>query len=291
LNQPKIYVGTAGWSYEDWVKIFYPFSQSREFSWLKYYSRYFNTVEVNSTYYTYLAPKIIEGWIRQIDNSDFLFTMKLHLDFTHRKVFGDNEIRLVRANLDILKESERLAGILIQFPYSFNFCEPNVSYLKNLIDMFDGYEKFIEVRHKSWENKTPKTVTFCSIDLPQIGEAIEFTPRVSNHVCYARFHGRNIDAWRKSLTSVHKTQTYEEQSERYNYLYSVGEIMEFDRKIKEIYDKAKKIYVIMNNHPKGNAIVNAVELMHFLNQRKKMQIPDNLKNSFPRLKTISKNEK
>lgn len=287
MNQPKLYIGTAGWSYEDWLKIFYPFSQSHDFSWLKFYSRYFNTVEVNSTYYTYLSPKIIESWLRQIDNDEFLFTMKLHRDFTHRKIFGEKEIRQVQTNLDILNDSQRLAGILIQFPYSFNFCEANVTYLKNLIDLFEGYEKFIEVRHKSWENKTPKTVTFCSIDLPQIGDSLIYDPRVSNNICYSRFHGRNIEAWKKSILSIKKNQTYEEQSERYNYLYSIGEIMEFDRRIKEIYDKAKKIFIIMNNHPKGNAVVNAFELMYFLNNKRKQQIPDNLKNSFPRLANIS----
>lgn len=287
LNKPELYIGTAGWSYEDWLKVFYPFSQSREFSWLKYYSRYFNTVEVNSTYYTYLSPKIIESWLRQVDNDDFLFTIKLHRDFTHKKIFGDNEVKKIKTNLDILNESQRLAGILIQFPYSFNCCDANISYMKNLIDLFQDYEKFIEVRHKSWENKTPKTVTFCSIDQPQIGESLLYRARVSNNVCYSRFHGRNVEAWKKSLTGINKPQTYEEQSERYDYLYSIGEIMEFDRSIKEIYDKAKKIFVIMNNHPKGNAIVNAFELMYFLSEKRKQQIPDNLKKSFPRLANIS----
>ncbi|MBK7106574.1 MAG: DUF72 domain-containing protein [Ignavibacteriae bacterium] len=59
MQTPKLYVGTAGWSYKDWVPNFYPFDQSKDISWLTYYSRYFNMVEVNSTYYTYLALEIL----------------------------------------------------------------------------------------------------------------------------------------------------------------------------------------------------------------------------------------
>ena len=54
MESPKIYIGTAGWSYKDWQPNFYPKTQSKDFDWLEYYSEFFNTVEVNSTYYTFL---------------------------------------------------------------------------------------------------------------------------------------------------------------------------------------------------------------------------------------------
>ena len=88
MNKPELYVGTAGWSYEDWLKVFYPFNQSRDFSWLKYYSRFFNHVEVNSTYYTYLSPKIAENWMRQIEQgNDFYFTVKFAKNLIKIKEF------------------------------------------------------------------------------------------------------------------------------------------------------------------------------------------------------------
>ncbi len=84
----KYYIGTAGWSYKDWVPNFYPKNQSAGFDWLQFYSHYFNCVEVNSTYYTYISPKIVEGWIKKVDNSDeFKFHIKLHQDFTHKRKF------------------------------------------------------------------------------------------------------------------------------------------------------------------------------------------------------------
>ncbi|GBD90244.1 hypothetical protein BMS3Abin04_00961 [bacterium BMS3Abin04] len=284
MKTPKLYVGTAGWSYNDWAPNFYPFSQSKEFSWLKYYSRYFNTVEVNSTYYTYLASNIIKSWLRQIEEIDeFLFTVKLHMDFTHKHSFTEEQVHAVRYNLDILKESERLGGVLMQFPYSFASTEPNIDYLGQLIKKFEGYDKFVEVRHKSWQGKKAKTITFCTIDQPQIGEAIEFNPVVGNETAYIRFHGRNTEAWKKSLNNFGKKQTYEERSARYEYLYLPGELVEISEKIKEVYDKVKKVFIITNNHPHGDAVANAFELMHYLKDHAKIKMPPAIVKAYPRL--------
>ncbi|MBN1299713.1 MAG: DUF72 domain-containing protein [Melioribacteraceae bacterium] len=290
-NSPKLYIGTAGWSYEDWVPSFYPFAQSKDLSWLQYYSRFFNVVEVNSTYYTYLSPKIAENWMRQLDdNKEFLFTIKLHQDFTHKRSFGDEQIKNVNLILDILKRSDRLGGLLLQFPYSFECNDASIDYIRRLIDIFDACEKFVEVRHNSWQNKNTKTITLCTIDQPQIGQSLEFKPIVGNDTVYLRFHGRNEKAWKKSINSFGKKMTYSERSARYEYLYSIGELYEIDQKIKEIYDKVKKVFVIMNNHPHGDAVANAFELLHLLKNREKINLPGTIIKSYPRLKGIASNK-
>ena len=290
MQTPKLYIGTAGWSYKDWVPSFYPKTQSKDFDRLQFYSQYFNMVEVNASYYTYLNPKVVESWLRKTEDvDDFLFTIKLHQDFTHKRKFTDEQIKAVQYNLNMLKESERLGGLLIQFPYSFEFNNANVDYLRRLIERFDGYEKFVEVRHKSWNNKKAKTITFCTIDQPQIGEAIEFNPIVGNNATYIRFHGRNEEAWRKSLANYGKKQTYKQQSARYEYLYTPGELAIISQKIKEIYDKIKKVFVVMNNHPHGDAVANAFELLHLLNDRMKIKIPETIVKAYPRLKEFAMN--
>src|SRR3989339_1063282 len=96
----KYNIGTAGWSYKDWVPNFYPKNQSAGFDWLRFYSHYFNCVEVNSTYYTYVSPKIVEGWIKKVeDNDDFLFTIKLHQDFTHNRKYDKQSVKSISENL------------------------------------------------------------------------------------------------------------------------------------------------------------------------------------------------
>ena len=139
---PKYYIGTAGWSYKDWVPSFYPKQQSGKFDWLQFYSHYFNCVEVNSTYYAYLSPKIVEGWIKKVaDSGEFIFHIKLHQDFTHKRKFDEQSIKAVRYNLDILANAERLGGLLIQFPYSFPYNNSATQYIQELKDIFPNYTR------------------------------------------------------------------------------------------------------------------------------------------------------
>lgn len=292
----KLYAGTAGWSYKDWVGSFYPGSQSKNFDWLKFYSDYFNSVEVNASYYTYISPNIVDGWIKKVEEkNDFLFTLKLHQDFTHKRTYSEREIKAVKENLDRLENAGRLGGLLIQFPYSCTLDKENANHVKNLADIFSEYEKFIEVRHKSWfvqrfydfvaRNKS----SLCTIDQPIIGEAVEFNPVKAGDNLYIRFHGRNEKAWKKSLGSFGKEQTYEQQSERYDYLYSPGELLEIELAIKEVLDTVKKAFIILNNHPKGNAVANALELLHLLSERMKVPVPATTLKTYPRLTKISLN--
>lgn len=291
--KPKYHIGTAGWFYKDWVPSFYPKNQSAGFDWLQFYSHYLNCVEVNSTYYTYVSPKVVEGWIKKvIDSEDFLFTIKLHQDFTHKKDFDQQKIKAVSYNLDMLTKAERLGGLLIQFPYSFSFDNTTADYVRELRDTFQSYNCFVEVRHKSWLKKEALemfkklNLTYCTIDQPQIGQAIPFEPIITNNKAYLRFHGRNVKAWLQSINNYGKQQSYEEQSERYKYLYSPGELVEIDQKIKSIQEKVKEIYVIMNNHPQGDAIANAFEIIHLLEGKNKVEMPSTIVKAYPRLEEI-----
>lgn len=290
----KIFVGTAGWSYQDWIGSFYPHKQSKNFDWLNFYSNYFNAVEINSTYYTYFDPKIFNGWLNKVEsNADFLFAVKLHQDFTHKKKYGGINIKAVAEGLDILAEAGRLGGLLIQFPYSFLLNKENGLYLKKIIDLFPAHSKFIELRHKSWMNEkffefvSSNKSSLCTIDQPVIGKALEFKPILVGENLYVRLHGRNVKEWKKSTGRMGVKLTYEQQSERYNYFYTPGELIEIENGIKEIFDAAKKIFVILNNHPHGNAVANALEMLHYLNERIKIKVPLTTLNSYPRLSKIS----
>jgi uncharacterized protein YecE (DUF72 family) len=197
----KLYVGTAGWSYKDWIDSFYLKSQSKGYDWLKFYSQYFNTIEVNASYYTYISPKTVDGWINKVEpRDDFLFNIKLHQDFTHKRKLSCEQIKAVKFNLDKLQNANRLGGLLIQFPYSFALTKETAAHVKELVDIFSEYEKFIEVRHKSWfierfinfvkKNKS----SICIIDLPIIGDAVEFKPILSGDNLYIRLHGSYVQS-------------------------------------------------------------------------------------------------
>ena len=284
------YIGTAGWSYKDWVPSFYPKTQTANFDWLNFYSTYFNVVEVNATYYTYLSPKTAEGWLRKTsENGEFKFTIKLHQDFTHKKIFNKENSKAVIDILDILSREDKLGGLLIQFPYSFGFSEAAIGHINTLKEIFNDYNLFVEVRHTSWNKPEvikhfrEANLSLCIIDQPQISNSISFDPVVTNDILYVRFHGRNVEGWYNSIQNFNKEQTYAEQSDRYNYLYTPGEIIELRNKIHEVTDKVKIVYMVFNNHPNGNAAANAFEMIKSLNQIGKNGIPETILKSYPRI--------
>jgi uncharacterized protein YecE (DUF72 family) len=266
----QIFVGTAGWSYKDWKEHFYP-EDLAEGDWLRFYAQYFNTVEVNVTYYTHVAQSMVEGWLRKTEsNPDFKFIIKLHQAFTHKRTYTAEDVARVQATLDILLRSEKCLGILLQFPYSFPCTDQGMRFVRKITEELYSPNYFLEVRHKSWSGKNVSTLidnenlSVCWIDQPQLGETIDWLPDKETEKLYLRLHGRNEKAWRESLQNFGKKQTYEEQSSRYNYLYSRGELIEFVQIIKNTFKQLKELIVIANNHPNGNAIMNAFELLEFL---------------------------
>ncbi len=311
----KYKIGTAGWYYKDWVNVFYPSPQAKEkIDWLQFYSKHFNVVEVNSTYYSYPSIALVNGWLKKVeDEEDFSFIIKLHQDFTHKRNFTEDNVNAFQSSINLLQKENRLSGLLIQFPYSFQFSNEALNFLSQLKEIFDSTNLFFEVRHSSWLNKnaidffTEMELTFCTIDQPQLGRSLPFKPIITNEIAYIRFHGRNKEAWSNSIKNFGKKQSYEEQSERYKYLYSKTEILEIVFQLKEIEKKVcdlddgmsrckmdsrvKEIYLIMNNHPTGYAVVNAFEFIHHLKEKMKSQLPESIVKAFPRLEEIVSSQK
>ena len=84
--KPKIRIGTAGWSYKDWEGFFYPSGmQRKKIHPLEYLARFFDTTEINTSFYGPLKPELVKLWCKRVAsvNPDFLFTAKLYRAFTH----------------------------------------------------------------------------------------------------------------------------------------------------------------------------------------------------------------
>src|SRR5579864_9175849 len=82
----KIWIGPSGWSYPDWQDIVYPALQQRAAHELEHISRYFDTVEIDTSFYRPLRPEISHVWLRRVSsNPRFQFTAKLYRGFTHER--------------------------------------------------------------------------------------------------------------------------------------------------------------------------------------------------------------
>ncbi|HET6893625.1 MAG TPA: DUF72 domain-containing protein, partial [Pyrinomonadaceae bacterium] len=82
----KIRIGPAGFSYKDWEGVVYPQKAGAKFDPLEYLARFFDTIEINSSFYRPPAPSTTKSWAKRVaDNPDFTFTAKLHRVFTHER--------------------------------------------------------------------------------------------------------------------------------------------------------------------------------------------------------------
>ena len=77
----RIRIGAQGWNYDAWVGPFYP-TGTRPSEYLSVYSRAFDTVEVDATFYAIPAAKTVRGWAERV-SPGFLFALKLPQEITH----------------------------------------------------------------------------------------------------------------------------------------------------------------------------------------------------------------
>ncbi len=242
------FIGTAGWSYNDWDGIVYPQKKVRGFHALIFLAHYINIIEINSTFYRPPAIHISLSWIKKVENyPDFLFAVKLHQIFTHkRKGFTQKDVDNFKLGIEPLRANERLASILIQFPWSFASTISNNEYLINLFKFFSDYPLTLEVRHSSWNSSSfykllsEYNVSFCNIDQPIFRNSIKpGAVSTNSKFSYVRLHGRNYKNWFKQDAGRDK---------RYNYLYTKEELQDWIERIKDLGNQSSKVFVITNNH-------------------------------------------
>lgn len=278
----KIHIGPAGWSYKDWEGIVYPRKPGAKFDPLEYLARFFNTIEINSSFYRPFTPKTAKSWLSRIAQApDFVFTAKLHRVFTHErgKASAEDE-KLVREGMDALAKAGRLGAVLLQFPWSFKNETDERVYLSQLLQRFKNYPLVLEIRHSSWNNPQiyewleEISVGICNVDQPLFAKSIKPAAATTSQVGYVRLHGRNYQDWFREKAP---------RDDRYNYLYSPNELEPWITRIKEIAAKTKETYVITNNHFRGQAVVNALEIKATLTEEP-VEAPAPLFKKYPVLK-------
>lgn len=268
--QAKIYIGTSGWSYPrgegTWTGYFYPRGKINE---LEYYSQFFNTVEVNSTFYRPPSPVYVQNWARRTP-ADFLFTVKLWQKFTHPKMYREatgeeavvlqSDVDQFRQGIEPLAEVGKLGALLAQFPPSFRNDEHGRQILAAVVRVFGQYKLAVELRHRSWsdddvtaQSLRESNVAWVQIDEPRFKSSIAGKLPVTADMAYFRFHGRNSEMWWKG-----------DNETRYKYLYSPEEIDELSAKVKSAAGQTQLLFIFFNNHWQGYAPRNAVDMKRVL---------------------------
>jgi uncharacterized protein YecE (DUF72 family) len=282
----RILVGPAGWSYADWNGIVYPPHRPRGFHEAKYLSGFFDTIEINTSFYQPLRASFATQWLDRVAaNPRFLFTAKLWQKFTHESGASAEDVKAVRAGFDILHGARRLGAVLLQFPFSFHHTPENLARLKQTINSFREYPLVVEVRHSSWSRKEfyeflhERGVGVCNIDQPVIGRSVTPSDLATSPVGYIRLHGRRYDTWFSDDPTT-------PPEERYNYLYSETELEPWAERIRHVAQSTRTTFVVTNNHFRGKAIVNALQLINLLTGSK-VDVPEPLRQHYPQLDSIA----
>lgn len=145
----KIKIGCAGWNYKDWIGPFYP--KTLELSrHLEYYSRYFDLVEINSTFYNLPSVEIVKNWFERVPKS-FKFIAKVWQNITHNLNTNDLDTYIDQFFTQMEYLSDKISRFLFQFPPWFKYTEKHYKQLNNLVKIIPSDYKFvIELRDNSW---------------------------------------------------------------------------------------------------------------------------------------------
>jgi uncharacterized protein YecE (DUF72 family) len=275
----SIRVGTSGWSYPNgrgtWNGVFYPARRWRGFDELAYYAEHFDTVEVNSTFYRVPSPDLAARWLARTPPA-FEFSVKLYQKFTHPEMYAkrpgvsdwtvtQGDLDEFRSAIDPIARAERLAALLLQFPSSFHVEAETTEYLDWLLTALSDYPLAVELRHRSWSDRSGDTrrmlashrAAWVRIDEPQFENSIVQDVSVlpdEAPLYYIRLHGRNTALW----------WTHEHADDRYDYFYRPQELRPFAEAAQKASAAGRRVVLYLNNHFSAKAVANAAVLKHQL---------------------------
>lgn len=243
-----LHIGTSGWSYDkDWRGIFYATGGSL----LKQYLAYFNTAEINSTFYALPQPTFVKH-LSSLDANVF-FTAKLPKTVTHDKRLdlraddnlGGNTLNEYFRLLEPLHE--RVHVLLIQLP------PWNISKFGDLELFFSSldpsFRYAIEFRDESWLIQRVWSliedhgIAHVIVDEPKLPIDLKITADFS----YIRWHGHGEDPW-------------------FNYRYSLEELETWVPRLEQVTSSVETTFGYFNNHFAGNAPLNAFQMLSLLNR-------------------------
>jgi uncharacterized protein YecE (DUF72 family) len=217
---------------------------------LDFYAREFDTVEVNSSYYRVMHPRVSEAMARKTPDG-FQFFLKLHESMTHSRDASDDTWRDFSAMLRPFSEAGKLSGLLAQFPYSFRPSEDAFGHLSEILRRVEGIPLAVEYRNSDWFTPEPIARTTAlgaapvSVDAPALRGLPPRETVGGGSFGYFRFHGRNAAHW------------WEGGPLRYDYEYSEEELSGWKPGIRSLLERSGRVFLFFNNCHMGQAVRSA----------------------------------
>ncbi len=236
----RAYIGTSGFTYPHWKKVFYPEDVPQK-RWLEYYAEHFNTLELNNTFYQMPKPKTCQSWFERTPD-DFTFATKLSRVLTHRFRLT-NVQRWLEPYLNAVEElGDKLGVILAQLPPRWR---ANPQRLAEFFKFVPASQRWaFEFRDASWLTGEVYDVLRQHKAALVIHDIIADHPReVTADFVYLRFHGATA---------------------RYSSNYSRPQLQQWAKQIKSYLRKDLDVYAYFNNDAQGYAVKNAIALKELI---------------------------
>jgi uncharacterized protein YecE (DUF72 family) len=250
IETGPIHCGPSGWTHTQWQGVFYPQIKSKNFHQLEYCSRFFNTIELTSSFFAPLRPELSQLWCKLVKtNPDFQFSARVWRKLTQGDPVEAKDIAAFREGLRPLEEAGRLGAVLMQFPAGFRFNAENRATFINLRRELKHLPLVAEFRHASWMEEDALGmlidyhVGFCNVDQPEHSRAMPPTAFQTSPVAYIRLEGRSF------------AQPYQ---------YNTDELAEWTHRIRKASRFAKRTFVIFGNDAGSRSLVNTFQMKHLL---------------------------
>ncbi len=263
-------IGICSFADEGLVKRWYPRGVSTAAARLAYYAERFDVVEVDSPFYHLPAPETAAKWAERTPRG-FVFHAKASGEMTgHREADRETSFRQFREALAPLESSDKLRGVLLQYPSRFVKSREALEELAAVHALLDPLVPLIEFRHRSWmtEEERADTLSFferhglayVSVDAPRTRASNVLPPiaAATHPVAYVRFHGRNWRTW-----NVRGART---SAERFDWLYGAEELAEWVEPLVSLQREAEEVYAMFNNNRYDYAPRSAATLRGLLDE-------------------------
>lgn len=264
-----IHIGCGSWADPEYTGVLYPTDLPAK-QRLSGYAKWFDHVEVNSSYYATPRSAVVKGWVQQTPPG-FTFDIKLHRAFSQNpaKTAGAGDlIGLLLKGVEPLLEAKRLGAFLLVLPPSFEPTRHRLDELDSLIEKLAPHHLAIELRHSAWVQGDNRSATLAYfrergavwvvVDMPRIAGS-NLMPAIDEvtqpQLAYLRLHGRNpnyLDA--KSAEEGH------------TYAYTSHELSGIATRIKGLAARAQEVHVVANNHAQDFAPKTALGLKRLFGQ-------------------------
>jgi uncharacterized protein YecE (DUF72 family) len=234
----NIHIGCSGWSYDDWRGRFYP-QELKPDEWLTHYARFFDTVEINNTFYHLPSAQTFKAWRAQAPDG-FVYAVKASRYLTHIKRLKDAKAPLNKFLTRARQLKEHLGPILYQLPPRWRL---NLERLESFLDLLPADLLHVfEFRDQSWMTEEvfrmlgERNVSFCTHDYP----GLTAPRRAIGPIAYVRFHGAGG---------------------LYCGSYSEPALRGWWNWMEEQVRSGKELYVYFNNDVEAQAIRDALRLI------------------------------